>query len=604
MCGIAGFNWSQKDLVKKMTDSIAHRGPDGEGFYVDDRISLGHRRLSIIDLSTKASQPMVYKDLVLTFNGEIYNFRELREELGKKRHVFNSLSDTEVILHAYEEWGSACVSKFNGMWAFGLYDKGRQQLFLSRDRFGEKPLYYFFDGGKFIFSSEVKAIRRHELDLELDSRALNFYFYQKYIGGEMTIFEKIFKLQPAHNLFFHLASKQIKIEKYYDLEDEVKLAGKQSPEDRVVAIKNLLPLAVEQKLIADVPIGSFLSGGLDSSFISALIARQHSNFDTFSIGFKDESYNELPWSLKVSSYLKTSYHFKYAEIGDQLAEQIIENMDEPFGDSSVLPTFLLAQLTREKVTVSLSGDAGDEIFGGYDTYLAHKIARGWPKIFISLGRKLAALLPLSDKKVTLSFKIKRFFENYNDNFIRQHLNWMATFPAADRKKLLTCFVSDEDVLPVREEKNDLTAIQINDFSNYLAEDILKKVDFATMQNALEARVPFLDYRLPPLVLSLPERYKLRGLTAKWLLKDLAKKYLPAEIIRRKKRGFTVPISRWIKESDFIKECLQQDGYYAHGLLNKKYVEILLAEHLSGQKDNARRLWLIFVFNYWYAKNKP
>lgn len=585
-----------------MTDKISHRGPDGEGFYFDQSLSLGHRRLSIIDLSEKANQPMIYKDYIIIFNGEIYNFQKIKQQLIQNGHNFESDSDTEVLLHAYEEWGTSCVNQLNGMWAFCLYDKNKNLLFLSRDRFGEKPLYYFFNGNQFIFSSELKAIRAHDLNLQINENALNFYFYQKYIGKDLAIFKNVFKLKPAHNLYFNLQTKSLEISQYYNLDSEIQLAKTLEVSQRLKEIKELIPDAVEKRLISDVPVGSFLSGGVDSSLISAIIAKNHSDFDTFSIGFKEKSFDELPYSKIVADHIKTNHLWEFSEINEDIIKHIIENMDEPFGDSSVIPTYLLSQITKKKVTVSLSGDAGDEVFGGYDTYLAHKIILYFPEFLMGLCKNLLKIIPPSDKKVTLAFKAKRFFENYNKNINHRHFNWMATFKEDERKKLLADYLSDNALLDFPDEKNDITVVQLNDLTYYLAEDILKKVDSASMLNSLEARVPFLDHRLVPLVLSLPEKYKIRRLSTKWLLKDIAKSFIPAQIINRKKRGFTVPVSTWIKNSTFISKCLTEDFYFEHKLLNKEFVLYLYNTHISNKKDYARQLWLVFVFNYWWVKN--
>ena len=300
MCGIVGFNFSNKIIVKKMTNFLKHRGPDGEGFYIDENVSLGHRRLSIIDLSVKGNQPMSYKDYIIVYNGEIYNFLELKKELILKGHKFISDSDTEVILHSYEEWGSKCVNYFNGMWAFCIYDKKKEEFFLSRDRFGIKPLYYYWDNKIFIFTSELKALRVFSFNLDINIKALNYYFYQKYIGGELTIFKNIYKLKPSMNLHFGINDKKITKEKYYFLEEEIKKNEKVLLKDRLYMIDKILKDAVIKRLIADVPVGSFLSGGIDSSLISAIIAKNKKDFDTFSIGFNEATYDEIILKLIIT----------------------------------------------------------------------------------------------------------------------------------------------------------------------------------------------------------------------------------------------------------------------------------------------------------------
>jgi asparagine synthase (glutamine-hydrolysing) len=603
VCGIAGFNWKDNAAIEAMTGAMRHRGPDDSGTYLDDNVSLGHTRLSILDLSPKGHQPMYFQNLAIVFNGEIYNFQEIRKELESFGYGFTSGTDTEVILAAYHRWGDKCVEKFNGMWAFCIYDRDKQTLFISRDRFGIKPVYYYFDDRRFIFASELKAIRKHHIALETDPAGVNFFFYQKYIGGDLTIYKNCRKLRPAHSILFDLNTKKLTISKHYDLEAEIAKRQDIAIDDRLEMVEGILSDAVLKRLIADVPVGSFLSGGLDSSLISAIIAKNKKDFDTFSIGFKDESYNELNFSQIVAEHIKTAHHYEYMDVNEDIIQQIIGAMDEPFGDSSVFPTYLLSKITRQKVTVSLSGDAGDEVFGGYDTYRAYKLARFIPAPVAGLSRFLVNMIPPSDKKVTLGFKMKRFLRDFDAGCNRRHLNWMATFTEAARKDLLSnCLIPDDQLIPCGSE-DSLLSVQLNDIHNYLAEDILKKVDLASMQVSLEARVPYLDYRLVPLVLSLPDKYKIRFLTTKWFLKRIADKYLPRQIVHRTKRGFTVPVSAWVKNSDLIREFLTNRKYYEHNLLNYDYVQQMLNTHIVSRADNARQLWLAFVFNYWMSRNR-
>ncbi len=602
MCGISGFNFKDSILIKKMTDAIVHRGPDAEGHFNDDVVTLGHRRLSIIDLSENGNQPMSYKGITIVFNGEIYNYNELKKKLQVLGHTFISESDTEVILHAYKEWGIDSVKKFNGMWAFCIYDKEQQSLFISRDRFGIKPLYYYYDSKKFIFASELKAIKEHDIQLKINSKALNFFFYQKYIGGSFSIFENIYKLQPAENIIFDIKSKKIEFSKYFDIEKEVEKQNKIKTEEKLTNIETLIQDSILKRLISDVPIGSFLSGGIDSSLISAIIARNNTNFQTFSIGFKEKSYNELKYSRLVAKHIKTVHKTENLSFDNNLLEEVIGNLDEPFGDSSVLPTFLLSKITRQDVTVSLSGDAADEIFGGYDVYKAYKIAKLIPNFTKSIISFLINLIPPSKKKVSLSFKIRRFLRTNESNISKRHLNWLSTFPETERKLLLNkSYINSEEFLPTSNSKN-LISIQLNDINNYLPGDILKKVDIASMLNSLEVRVPFLDHRLVPIVLSLQERYKIKGFKMKWYLKKIAKQYLPLIIINRKKRGFTVPVSEMIEQNDLIKHFLTDKKYFSHNFLNFPYTTELYNDHIKNKKDNSRQLWLIFVFNYWYFNN--
>jgi len=603
MCGIAGFNWRDKSVIEKMAQTLRHRGPDDEGYYLDNNVSLGHRRLSIIDTSEKGHQPMQFENLVIIYNGEVYNFKELKEQLKSKGYNFASGTDTEVVLYSYHQWGPSCVERFNGMWAFCIYDKKENILFLSRDRFGIKPLYYYFDGNRFVFASELKAIRQHkQLVLKINVSSLNFFFYQKYIGNDLTFFENCYKLKPSENLIFDLGQKRVTKTQYYNLEQKIAEASQTPLNERIQSIESTIIDAVEKRLVADVPVGAFLSGGIDSSLISAIISKNHKNFDTFSIGFKDQSYDEVEYSKAVSRHIETDHHVEYMDVDEQLIEYIIANMDEPFGDSSLLPTYLLSKITRQNVTVSLSGDAGDEVFGGYDTYQAYKLARYVPKTLAQLSKPVVNLLPPSEKKLSLTFKMKKFVSDFDTNINKRHLDWLATFTDSQRLDLLTDkFMSVDSFINVSGEESFLS-IQLNDIRNYLVEDILKKVDLASMLNSLEARVPFLDHELVPLVLSLPEKYKLRIFRTKWLLKRIAASYLPARIVHRKKRGFTVPISKWIRKSNLIRELLTNPRHYEHNLLSYDYAQHLFDAHINNKKDNARQLWLVFVFNYWCREN--
>jgi asparagine synthase (glutamine-hydrolysing) len=602
MCGIAGFNFGDRQAVERMIDAMRHRGPDDRGLYVDGRVSLGHSRLSILDLSPCGHQPMERQGRQIVFNGEIYNFRELRRELEGCGYTFTSGTDTEVVLAGYDRWGQECVERFNGMWALGIYDPGRGELVVSRDRFGVKPLYYYFDGERFAFASELKAIRCLGLGASLDRRAVNYFFYQHYIGGELTIFERCFKLPPGENLVFNLDRRTIVRRRWWDLEERVAEQAAQGLKGRLEAVEGLVVDSVRQRLVADVPVGSFLSGGLDSSLISAVAAKDRRDFATFSIGFHERSYDEVPFSRAAAEHIGTRHHVEYLDMDEGLIDSVLRRTDEPFGDSSLLPTYLLSKMTRQHVTVALSGDGGDEVFGGYDTYLAHRIARWTPRAVARLLGAGANLLPPSDRKVTLAFKVGRFARDIGRQAVRRHLDWMATFGEAARRELLgEAFVPAEEFCDFA-GGDDLLSVQINDIRNYLAEDILKKVDTASMLNSLEARTPLLDYRLVPLVLSLPERFKVRRLRVKWLLKRIAERWLPRRIVHRAKRGFTVPVSRWIKSSDLVRQALSEKAYYAHGLVDRRRVQAMLDAHLAGAADSARPLWMVFVFNHWWRNN--
>ncbi len=598
MCGIAGFNFSDKRLIKKMNDAQKHRGPDGEGVFTDDNVSLGHQRLAVIDLSEAANQPMTYAQYEIVFNGEIYNFQDIKTELIAKNHRFKLQSDTEVILHAYQEWGDACVNKFNGMWAFCIYDRQTQNLFISRDRYGIKPLFYFVDNQRFVFASEIKSVMQHDINLTINKAALNFFFYQKYITGEDTIYNEIKKLLPAHSLNFNLKTKELKISKYYDIEAEIKQAKQIPLAERLKKIEDILPDTVYKRLISDVPVGSFLSGGLDSSYISTVTAQEHKQFDAFSIGFKAQSFDELKYAKTVAQNIGIKHHTEVLDVDEDLIFEVLSRLDEPFGDPSLIPAYLLSKMTRRHVTVALSGDAGDEVFAGYDTYKAYKFAKFIPYFSVKLVRKITRLFPASDKNLSLLYKLSKFADDYDKNIQKRHLNWLSQTDKNMREKLLVNY-SDLDI---SRKGDDLLSLQLNGFEHYMSGDILKKTDTASMLNSLETRIPFLDYRLVPLVLSLPENYKIRRFKTKYLLKKIARKIISKKIINRKKRGFSVPVSLWFKQSEKMQSYITDKTYYTHNLFNYDYTQILLNEHLAGKKDRSRVLWLIFVFNLWYFHN--
>ncbi len=599
MCGIAGFNFSDKNIINKMCKVLEHRGPDAQKIYTDNFVSLGHRRLSIIDLSENATQPMYYSNYVIIFNGEIYNFEQIKNRLIAKGHQFITKSDTEVILHAYQEWGEECVNSFNGMWAFCIYDIKKQILFLSRDRFGIKPLYYFFDGNTFIFASEIKAIKQHKLSLSINNTALNHFFYQKYIGANHSIYQEIKKINPSENIIFDIKKKCIIKKKYYDIETEISKQKNIIISSRLNRIESIINSSVTGRLVSDVPVGSFLSGGVDSSLISAIIAKNKENLSTFSIGFNEKTFDEIPFSNEVSKHIKSNHFYKYLSINQDLINYVFSNIDEPFGDPSVIPTYLLSKITREKVTVSLSGDAGDEVFGGYDTYKAYQISKLIPEFTIKAGKYLTSFFKASDKNLSLSYKMQKYFNDYDKNANRRHLNWMSQTNNYLRKHILQDnFIDNHNIISVS-KKHTLLSVQLNDIENYLPNDILYKVDTASMLNSLEVRVPFLDYSLVPLVLSLPDKYKINYLRTKYLLKKISKSYIPSKIINRKKLGFSVPISHWIKKDSLIREFILSPVYYNHNLINYKFIKYLVKEHDRGIADNSRVLWLCFVFNFWY-----
>ena len=599
MCGIAGFNFSDKKLIKKMTDSLRHRGPDGEGQYVGEHVSLGHRRLSIIDLTPKGAQPMKHEHLQIVFNGEIYNFKDLKKRLQKKGHKFRSKSDTELLLHAYQEWGRGFVKKLEGQWAFVIYDDKKKELFLSRDHFGIVPLFYIKQAGEFLFASEIKAILQHDLFTSIDLLGLNSYFFQKYIPGDLTIYSQIKKLPAGHSAVYDLKNKSLNLFKYHKLEECLKKDSEIYISERLEKIETLLSKSITKSLLADVPVGTFLSGGLDSSLLSSFVSDQRENLKTFSISFPESSYDESSYGEIVAEHIGSNHQVEEMQVDDNIIEKVLTNLDQPFGDSSIIPTHLLAKYTKKQVTVALSGDGADEVFGGYDTYKAYLLGQTLPSVGITLLKPFASMLPVSHEKVNWPFLLKRFITRYTRDPQQRHLNNMATFTDNDRLKLLVQGWSNVDFLYQRNQHDDLTQVQILDIQNYLTDNILVKTDTAAMLASLEVRVPFLDPKLVSLVLSLPDKYKMNFYKSKILLKKIAESKLPIEIVNRKKRGFTVPMASWLSKSKLIQEYLLSEKYYDHLYLSYERTQELWRDHIEKRADYSRELWLVVVFNYWW-----
>ncbi len=594
MCGINGFNFIDKPILKKMNNSIIHRGPDagGEFFNTMAGVSLGHRRLAITDLSKKAAQPMAYEHnggkATIVFNGEIYNFKEIRKELIQRGYMFKSSSDTEVILASYFEWGEDCVKKFNGMWAFCIFDHQKQVLFLSRDRVGKKPLYYYFDDTRFIFSSEIKGILKHKLKLGLDKDAVDLYFSLGFIPAPYSIYQNIRKIEQRQSLIFDLKESKIKKEFYYNW-------PKFNPIDNKPQLKkefdDLMTDSIKLRMTSDVPLGAFLSGGLDSSTVVHYAKKLNKDINTYSIGFEGK-YDETSNIKILNNFFKVKYHHKYFK--ETAFREMLKDMfyyyDEPFADESMFPTRMLSKFARETLTVSLSGDGGDEIFGGYPRYkMAYQMEflRKFPKII----REIFLLLPFSRLKegTRLSFLEKeKFYSEARKNYYRPEIV----------KNLLS--VRLRDCLR-RSGNNLIEAVRLMDIEIYTFPDnFLAKVDRASMINSLEVRCPFLDYRLIEYSMKLPTKYKVSLFKEKTFFKEIISKFLPNEIISKKKCGFTPPIADWISNESY-ENTLRQ--LYKSKILSKKWVDFYKKEILpidSVVTNNYKiRLFLFYKWcEYW------
>jgi len=626
MCGICGFiiknTAGTKDCrgtLAKMTNILAHRGPDSDGHYFVDTdkvsIGLGHRRLSIIDLSEKANQPMGNEEnsVLVVFNGEIYNYGELTKELKEKGHTFRSNSDTEVIVHLYEDMEEQCVNKLDGMFAFALWDKKRQRLFMARDRMGIKPLFYVFKGDNFYFSSEIKALLLlEEVSRQLDSKALDFYFTYGYIPGSRTIFQDIKKLPPASFLTYE--SKELSVKPYWSIQY---LPKNNLPENELIEkLIETFSRAVKRHLVSDVPLGAFLSGGLDSSIVVALMNKiGEKSIDTFSIGFNSSEKDELDYAAAVANRYGTNHHeFKVKPEMTQILPELIWHLDEPFFDNSIIPTFYISKLTREKVKVALSGDGGDEIFGGYEWTRRHQYNHFYKKIPPFIRKGITKLAP--HKNLTHEYgtgfcsKASRFIRDLNagmeESFLRrttvsypfrQQLytqgikEELGNFDAANYQGQL---FSDANVSDIREKMLYVDTV------SFLPDDCLFKVDRMSMAHGLEVRVPFLDRELVEFSARIPFEYKIRGLTSKYILKKAFASYLPKITLKQRKQGFTIPISSWLRTElgDLASKILFSSSLEKRGLFDKKRLKWMLEEHKNGKQEFGHRIWSLIVFEVW------
>ncbi len=635
MCGIVGFlttkssNIPGYEILSRMRETLVHRGPDDMGEYIrplDDRgpfVFLGHRRLSIIDLAG-GHQPLSNENgtVWVTFNGEIYNFNELKTELESLGHQFKTRSDTEVVAHAYEEYREECFKHFNGMFAIGIWDESNHRLILARDRLGKKPLYYTSMNGTFLFASELKAILAYpDFSRKIDPLSLMKYLFYEFIPCPHTIFTDARKLAPASYLLWE--GQRVEIKEYWSPFRGEGIERDLTEEEAGDRLCELLRRSVKRRLISDVPLGIFLSGGIDSSAIAALAQREASgNVKTFSIGFEDPSFDESKYGSLVSRFLGTD-HFEQKMTPQDLLD-IVPNLpdilDEPMADASILPTYLLSKFTRQYVKVALGGDGGDELFAGYPTYLAHKLARLYELFLQHLHPAihfLGNLLPVSDNNISFDFKAKKFLSGigYPDG-IRNSV-WLGSFSLPDIAKVVSPEILNhldhsllvEDISRYEKDfeiKDRITLLQYLDLKLYFQESVLVKVDRASMACSLEVRAPLLDYELVEFVMGLPSGLKLKGLTSKYILKKAMKPFLPREVIQRKKKGFGVPIAKWVKGplKDLFKDFLSPDRIKREGFLNSEYVASLFQEHLLNKKDNRKQLWTLLVWELWVNRYHP
>jgi len=610
VCAIAGFLGSDEDVVREMLETLRHRGPDDSGVYADGTVTLGHARLSILDLSDAGHQPMRYENLVVVFNGEIYNFKEIRDEL-KGEYDFVSGSDTEVLLKAWHKWGPESVDRFVGMFAFAVYDKAAGTLTLVRDRIGVKPLYYHFDGESFAFASEVRALKVWKEDLGIESEALCEYFRYGYISSDLSVYEDVKKVPPGHLLTFDIQHSTFNIAQYWSiLPFFEKPKFRKSEKELVDELEALLIESFRYRMVADVPVGVFLSGGIDSSVVAAILQKHYGNIHTFTIGFKEARYNEADWAKKVAAHLGTSHTEKYlsaSEAGEVL-RQFTEIYDEPFGDSSGIPTTLVSGIAKEEgMKVVLSADGGDEVFCGYERYwladgIGKKLLR-FPKPL----RKIAARMMerVGADAVSRLIKARNIAHKYNqfsemlksDDSLELYEKILHNANDRQMRELFENGVFDApkalDPGPI---EPPMQKMMLWDYHRYLPDDILVKVDRATMYHSIEGREPLLDHRIAEFMAQVPFEYKYRDGTSKYLLRKVLERYLPDELIDRPKMGFGIPMFEWFGgelgemfERYFSGEDPQVDMEYVRGLC-KKFKE--------GGAVNVHLLWFVLVYRMW------
>jgi asparagine synthase (glutamine-hydrolysing) len=600
-----------------MCERMKHRGPDSEGLWVENHVALGMRRLSIIDLAT-GEQPVYSEDkqIVVVMNGELYNFREVRARLEKGGHKFETSTDTEILPHLYEQHGDAMLDEINGMFAFALWDKRRERLLIARDRFGEKPLYYGVFDGKLIFASELKVLLENpSVDAEIDTDALRQFLSFDYVPAPASIFKGIHKLPAAHLLT--VEKGEVKVRRYWNLTWH-KNGSTPTIETAAEDLRELLADAVRMRLVADVPLGILLSGGVDSSTVAAFATKfSTEKVKTFSIGFEEDSFDESKFARQVAGHLGTEHYEDKLSV-DRAADLISEIgtwLDEPLSDGSLIPTFLLSRFVRRHVTVALGGDGGDEIFAGYPMYFGHKVANLYGKLPRALRSGLIEPivnnLPVSTKNLSFDYKAKRFVAASKYDAVTRHHSWFGSFSIDEQRKLLSKDVlaktSDDiykgakDLLKITDAENEIERMQFLDINFYMAEDILTKVDRASMAVSLEVRAPFLDPRVAQFAAGLPLEYKLKGNKGKYILKKAVEPLLPRAILQRPKKGFGIPIAEWLKNrlNPLMHELLAPARLNDQGLFDAAFVQKLIKDHETGAASHHKQLWTLLVFQLWH-----
>ncbi|MEY2917856.1 MAG: hypothetical protein RIS73_1570 [Bacteroidota bacterium] len=631
MCGISGFlDFNKKtgrDTLEKMNRMLAHRGPDGEGYgmYNADTatVGLGHRRLSIIDLTEGGSQPQTYQSLHITFNGEIYNYAEIKTQLEQKGHQFNSHSDTEVILHAYSEWGSAALQQFIGMFAFVIYDEANKKLFACRDRAGVKPFFYYWKDGLFLFGSELKAIVQHPaFEKEINIDAVAAYMQYAYVPTPHCIYNNTWKLKPGHFLEINVAAHTLLTHQYWNVYDAYnKPILNISLPDAITQTEKVLTSAFQYRMVSDVPVGVFLSGGYDSACVTALLqANNTEKIKTFTIGVPDAGLDEAPFAKEIAAHLGTDHTEYYCTQKEalEIVPQLPFFYDEPFADSSAIPTSLVSKIAREKVTVALSADAGDEIFAGYNRYdYIMKYGKKLQNIPAAIRKTAAAVMDIVPANAIPGFnkkylfhsryeKIKTFLKNPSEQNILKNItqqmtsNAIASLFIKPVNVLHTAFDSDE----LKDESYSvLNYMMAIDYQTYLLDDILQKVDRAGMSVSLEGREPFLDHRVIEWAAQLPMEYKYNNGNKKFIIKEIVHQYIPKAMIDRPKMGFGIPIADWLEKDlkPFVDRYFDETFIVQQNIFNNEEVQKIKKSFYNGKTERAEKIWFLLMFQMWYDK---
>ena len=640
MCGICGkisLNGNvTEELIRKMCGVLTHRGPDDEGVWVLDyapmnsqsvrsnsiggvSVGLGHRRLAIIDLSPAGHQPMSNEDgtIWIVLNGEIYNFPELRDALEKKGHKFKSRTDTEVVIHLYEDKGAECVKDLRGMFAFAIWDDRKKLLFAARDRIGKKPLYYYHNNQALIFASEIKAILQDsEVSREVNRPSITDYLSYGYTPAPETMFRNIMKLPPAHFMIYE--NGNVRIERYWELDFSKKI--KLSEEDYCRRTMELLEEATKIRLISDVPLGAFLSGGIDSSAVVYMMSKLSSKpVKTFSIGFDNKDYSELKYAKIIAERFKTEHH-EYVVKPDaiELLPKLVWHYNEPYADSSALPSYYVAKMTRQEVAVALNGDGGDECFGGYERFMAARYAELINKAPIPFKKKIIEAIikriPESLEFKDFKTRLRRFLVMSSKPYRERHYNWVTIFRDSEKENLFSNEFNKEisgrnsfsylnKAFNECGSKDIVDMVMCADIKTNLLDDLLVKMDIATMANSLEGRSPFLDHKMMEFCAAMPSNMKIKGTKLKYILKKALSKALPKEILSRGKMGFGVPLDEWFRKElkDYSYGILMSNDCTNRGYFKKDAIRKILDEHAAGKANNGARIWSLLFLELWHRE---